>query len=125
MTLRHKGCRLVTWLCRVMPDGSAVVERLAAAEPPGGAWRGGATQRVQDLNQRSLRQAQAVGFLHRCGSMSSPPGQEGTGVVDRLSCEKSPRLSVFLVFSIDHPLIPSCPGGEIALASANDRFQRT
>ncbi len=27
-------------------DGSAVVEVLAAAEPPGGALRGGATQRV-------------------------------------------------------------------------------
>ena len=29
-----------------MPDGSAVVEGLAAAEPPGVAWRGRATQRV-------------------------------------------------------------------------------
>ena len=35
--------RLVTWLCRVTPDGSAVVEVWAAAEPPGGALRGRAT----------------------------------------------------------------------------------
>ena len=35
-------------------------------------------------------------------------------MVDRLPCDKSPRLNVFLAVSIDHPLIPSCPGGEIS-----------
>ena len=48
----------------------------------------------------------------RCGCSSSPPGQEGTGVVDCPLYRKSLRLSVFSRFLIDHPLIPSCPGGE-------------